>query len=485
MMQLDSLLNSTSNSFYYTDDVSSLDEANNRMFVADWGSDVIEQIDLGSGRSVAQADPGFASPQYPATTIEKGELFFYNADWSNNGRKSCTTCHFDELDTDGVGFSNGATAPTAYHQVKPNHNLTTTSAYFWNGSFADGNYTSVAFAAQTRTNCENVELGLIEGPGSDPTTRVGDPNNAFTNGHDSQCRPIDGGPGQLANAAQIAKNVAAEKAIADQRILAVTGVGREELSREIDSYSVAGIKLMPNPLRQIYDATKAGTIKLDPATVADIAHGKGVFSTAGCGTCHTPDDTRHPFTDGLNHGSGADWPARFISTYQADPRVLAIIPAFPQTMLDALSPSRSDHEVNMWNNPLDFFVPFCFDVSNCLQFDDPLQVRGGTDESRRLDLLMTVNLADPDRGFFPGDPVGQAIVNTPSLRGVWTQANLLHHGLAHTIREAILAPGHPLLQPGETGFAVDALGNFGVHGATQALTADDLRGLVRFVESIE
>ena len=40
------------------------------------------------------------------------------------------------------------------HQVKPNHNLLTTNSYFWNGSFGDGNYTSLAFAAQTRTNCE-------------------------------------------------------------------------------------------------------------------------------------------------------------------------------------------------------------------------------------------------------------------------------------------------------------------------------------------
>jgi hypothetical protein len=404
-----------------------LDEANNRLFSADWGSDVIEVIDLGAGQSVAQADPGFASPQYPATSIERGELFFYNADWSNNGRKSCVSCHFDELDTDGVGYSNGATAPTAYHQVKPNHNLGTTNAYFWNGSFGDGNYTSVAFAAQTRTNCELIELGLIEGPGSDPNARVGDPNNGTATNQDTQCRPQDGGPGQLANAKQIAAIVKTEKAIADQRILQVTGLSREELSRQIDAYSVSGIKLPPNPLRQAYDATAAGSIQLDSATVADIKHGKEVFSSAGCAGCHTPDDTRHPYADGLNHGSGADWTSRFVATYQSDPRVTNVIGALPQTLLDALTASHPDHEVNLWNNPLDFFVPFCFDVTNCEQFDDPLEVRGGTDESRRLDLLVTVNLADPDRGFFPGDVVGQAIVNTPSLRGVWTQANLLHH----------------------------------------------------------
>src|SRR5207248_3275414 len=145
----------------------------------------------------------------------------------------------------------------------------------------------------------------------------------------------------------------------------------EELSRQIDSYSVAGIKLPPNPLRQAYNATKAGGTELDSATVADIAHGRDVFASAGCAGCHNPDNARAPFADGLNHGSGADWVSRFVSTYQSDARITNSIGTFPQTMLDALAISRPDHEVNLWSNPLDFFVPFCFDVTNCLQFDDP------------------------------------------------------------------------------------------------------------------
>jgi cytochrome c peroxidase len=462
-----------------------LDEPNHRLFVADWGSDIIEMIDLNSGQSVAQADPGFAQPTYPATNIERGELFFINADWSNNGRKSCVSCHFDEIDVDGVGFSNGATAPTAYHQVKPNHNLATTDGYFWNGAFGDGNYTSVAFAAQTRVNCEIIEFGLLEGPGSDPNTRVGDPNNLNKSNQDSQCRPVDAAPGELANAATIAQIKAAEVKISDARLLQITGLGREELSRQIDAYSVSGLKLPPNPLSQMYQASLAGSNQLDSQTVADIKHGKDLFTSATCASCHDPNNTRHPYTDGVNHGSAADWLSRFIATYQSDPRITSTIGTFPETMLDALVPSHADHEVNIWNNPLDFFEPFCFDTQNCLRFDDPLQVRGESDESRRLSLLITVNLADPDRGWIPGDVVGQATVNTPSLRGVWTQPNLMHHGLVHSIREAILAPGHPALQPGETGWAVDALGNFNVHGVTQTMNADDVKALVRFVESIE
>jgi hypothetical protein len=70
------------------------------------------------------------------------------------------------------------------------------------------------------------------------------------------------------------------------------------------------------------------------------------------------------------------------------------------------------------------------------------------------------------------------------LRGVWGQANLLHHGLAHTINEAILGPGHSALGPAETGFAADATG-FDSHGKTSTLSKDDVAALVRYVENIE
>src|SRR5262249_31442999 len=130
--------------------------------------------------------------------------------------------------------------------------------------------------------------------------------------------------------------------------------------------------------------------------------------------------------------------------------------------------------------------PFCFDLGNCLEFDDPLAVRGSqTEETRRLALIVDVNLADPARQFIPGNVRGAPAINTPSLRGVWTQANLLRHGLAHTVSEAVLAPGHAALGTGETGFAVDALGHIDVHGETSKLTSAEVKQLIRYVESIE
>jgi len=445
-----------------------LDEVNNRLYVGNWGGETLEAFDLRSGNKLSTVDLGYAQPAYPATNIERGELFFYHTNFSNNARKSCATCHYDELDTDGVGFANGATAPTAYHQVKPNHNLATTDSYFWNGSFGDGSYASLAFAAQARTNCELIELAEIEGPASDPQTRIGDPNNQFGNANDRNCRPVSAGLGVLSNQAQIDAVIKVARAAANTKVQQLTGFSPAVVSRFIDFYSVSELRLPPNPLAQMKQAAQ-----LDSDTVTAIQQGQTLFQSAGCTGCHDPSNTRHPYTDGLNHGSASDWTQRFVNT-------------FPQKMLEAIAPSVSDHEVNIHLDPIDYFIPFCFDLTNCLEFDDPLAVRGNqVEESRRLDLLIKVNLADPARQFVPGNVRGAPAINTPSLRGVWTQANLLRHGLAHTVAEAILAPGHPALGKGENGFAVDSLGAFDVHGSTRSLTATQVQQLVRYVETIE
>jgi hypothetical protein len=155
-------------------------------------------------------------------------------------------------------------------------------------------------------------------------------------------------------------------------------------------------------------------------------------------------------------------------------------------MLEAINSSRPDHDENVVLEPIDYFIPFCFDATNCLEFDDPLAVRGSTtEETRRLSLIVTVNIANADRQFVPGNVRGANQMNTPSLRGVWTQAALLHNSLAHTVREAILGPGHPALQAGENGYAVDVRGSFDVHGATRGLSPEQVDALVRYVESIE
>jgi len=245
---------------------------------------------------------------------------------------------------------------------------------------------------------------------------------------------------------------------------------------------VSELRLPPNPLAYLKEAGQ-----LDSDTSAKIDEGKQLFSSAGCAGCHDPNNTRHPFTDGLNHGEGAGYAQRFVDTYSTDPRITnALAGGIPQAMLEAIAPSTADHEINVHVTPIDYFVPFCFNGQSCLQFDDPLLVRGNnTAETDRLNVMIAFNLGDPDRGFIPGNVPGEPQANTPSLRGTWWKANFLHHGHARSIPEAILAPGHPALRTGENGWAIDALGDVDVHGATSTLTQDQVDALVLYVSSIE
>jgi cytochrome c peroxidase len=463
-----------------------LDEPTGELVVAAWGGDVLEVFDTASGNKKAKIDLGYATVPYPATNVEKGEFLFYNTAWSNNGRKSCASCHFDELAVDGVGYANGATAPTAYHKVPANWNLATTDSYFWTGSFSNGTYASLAADFQTRSNCELIEFGFAEGIASDPATRIGDPANRVRSAQDTQCRPITAAGSVLPqNFAQITSVIAADHVVRDQVVRAATaalgGLTFAEVTRFTDFYSVSELRLPPNPLTYL-----AARKELDPDTAAKVTRGQALFTSAGCANCHSPDNTRHPFTDGLNHGSGSNWAADFVDRYGLDKRLTDAIGGIPKAMEDAIHPGTPDREINIHLDPIDYFIPGCFDINTCLVFEDPaLAARGGAAETARLDALIKVNLANADRGFVPGNVRGQPQANTPSLRGIWFQSNFLRHGLAHTLKEAILAPGHPQLAAGETGFAIDALGHTDVHGATSKMSAADLDALSLYVQAIE
>jgi Di-haem cytochrome c peroxidase len=463
-----------------------LDEQRNEIFSADWGGEVLEVFDSNTGVRKQSIDLGYAAEKYPATNIEKGEFFFYNTAWSNNKRKACAHCHLHELLLDGIPFGNGATGPTEPHKVPANFNLLTTDAYFWNGSLANGTYASLASDAQSRTNCEMILFGEIEGITSNAATRVGDPNNQNRSAQDSQCRPVfNAGAGILpSNFAQISTIIANERQIRDTNVKAATGLGFLDVARLTDFYSVSELRVPPNPLTYLN-----AQAQLDAATSQKIAHGQQVFMAAGCPGCHDPQNSRHPYTDGINHGSGNDWAERFIETYQTDPRLTAIIATgIPQNMQLAVVGGSNGHEINVHLDPIDFFEPFCFDnaIGKCLVFDDPLAARGNNAlETDRLNTLVQINLADPARGFVPGNVRGAPISNTPSLRGLWMQTNFLRTGFAHTLNETILGPGHAALKPGETGYAVDALGNLDVHGTTSQMSSSDVDDLYLFLTSIE
>src|SRR6185369_11699609 len=101
------------------------------------------------------------------------------------------------------------------------------------------------------TNCELIEFGFIEGPASSPNGRVGDPSSRFKNANDNRCRPVSAGGGLLQNQNDINQVVATAKAAAANVIQQATGLSPENLSRVIDVYSVAELRLPPNPLAQL------------------------------------------------------------------------------------------------------------------------------------------------------------------------------------------------------------------------------------------
>ena len=457
-----------------------VDEDANQLLVAAWGGEVLEVFDLDDRSRVEQIDLGYANPgiaDYPATNIERGELLFYSASWSNNGRKACASCHTDELSTDGLAFSIGTTAPTAVRQIRPITNLLTTDAYGWNGAIGSGGLGALELRGQTRTSCELVAYGLVEGPSSDPTTRVGDPVVAdYSGGDAAACRPepVDPATGLPANFDDIAAQIADEEDAVGRRIEERTGFSREEVQRFLAWYTVSQLRLPPNPLRFAVDS---GGSTADIATVLEA--GEARFSAAGCIDCHDPGNTRTPWSDGLEHGPGAGWATEMTERYAEDPRI----------DLDGilLNSSVSDAEQAV-HQVVDDLIPFCFDGDSCLVFGDPIAAAEDGDleeEARRLELIARFRPTDRAEGFLPGNLVGQPRVNTPSLRGTWWSAAELAAAGTRGLREVILAPGHPALREGETGLAVSAEGDFDVHGATSTLTPTEVDALVLFVESIE
>ena len=493
-----------------------LDEEGGRLLVANYGAETLQVFDLDNGALLQNINLGYAVPQYPATIMEGGEYFYSTAKWANDGRKACTSCHKDRLLVDGIEYANGATAPTSPHQVKPNYNLMESENFFWNGSFTNNSYASLAFAAQSRTNCELILFGLVEGIDSNPAQRVGDAQNNFTsNGQDADCRPnvdvVDaaGLPvslnGDVNNdGIQSFKDIA--DVIADQKQLAFAAVGvsvqdqlvrigrfngaangqanRDEVSRAMDFYGASELRLPPNPLAQMRE------LQMLPSEVEQkIIKGQEIFNQVNCDNCHQPNNSIVPFADNRDHGSGAGFLRDFIATYNQDARLTGVddllANGVPDAMQQASGSDTTPQEINFHHNPLDYFEPFAFSEELVLTFDNPLAVRGSNAETERLVRLALINLADPDRGFIPGNPIGQSRTNTPSLRGVWLQYNLLRHGLAFSIREAVLPPGHSALRQGEKGWAVDVRGNFNVHGETRNLNETEVEALEFYVRSIE
>jgi DNA-binding beta-propeller fold protein YncE len=185
-----------------------------------------------------------------------------------------------------------------------------------------------------------------------------------------------------------------------------TAIGRSDLKGDAFSmgyYDMAFAQIlwtqnetrrMPNPLAQFPSTNDA----------AQVQRGKFLFTTeveqggSGCASCHQNGSaTRGPrFANGVPNDTFQDWSIH-------EPGVIS------ETTVDnegAFTRLTNDY----------FFQPF-----------GPLQDVGGRQ-----------NVSSR---------------NTKHLRSFWDSVpRWLHHGDAHTIREILLAPDSPLLQPGERGF---------------------------------
>ncbi len=453
-----------------------IDEEAGELLVATWGGEVLETFALDTRAPLARIDLGHAVPAYPATTLERGERLLYTADWSNNGRKACASCHTDELSTDGLGFSIGTTAPTAQHQIRPLANLLSTSSYRWNGLTGAG-LAAHDLRGQTSTNCELVAFGLVEGPGSDPATRVGDPVVAAYSGSDVEaCRPgaIDPSTGLPSNFDDIAVQITAEQVTVDDSIRSATGLSRDEVLRAITWYTVSQPRLLPSP---VAFRARTGTLPGDKAKKLEA--GRAIFQTAGCVVCHDPARAVGPFTDGVDHGPGAGWPGELVERYQRDPRIDL------EGVFGDESISDADQTVHL---PIDDLIPLCVDQNACVAIADPIEAADAGDtaeESRRLQLIQRFRPVDRSEGFLAGNVIGRTRVNTPSLRGAWSTPTYLHTARARSLGEAILAPGHAALRAGERGLAVASDETIDVHGVTSSLTAQEVDALVFYLTSVE
>ena len=75
-------------------------------------------------------------------------------------------------------------------------------------------------------------------------------------------------------------------------------------------------------------------------------------------------------------------------------------------------------------------------------------------------------------------------LGVPQLRGLWDRAPRFYHdGRAHTLREALLPPGHPALGDGEIG-RNERDGVADSHGGTSQLDAGEVEDLIAFVMSL-
>jgi DNA-binding beta-propeller fold protein YncE len=305
---------------------------------------------------------GSNGSQLFSTDEEIGFRWFFTQSYSDDGQKSCGSCHWQSRH-DGSQWNVGANSLGGVKAVPQNKDL----ADNWPEWFEGLNNNMTAYASACNGELVAAEKVTAVFPQANLSDRLA-AREAFVQN------------ATAANSAAINR----PELTGDARSIGFTKMAFDQIL-----WTQNETRRMPNPRAQFPTSTEA----------TQIARGKQIFSTevdaggAGCASCH---HNGNQIIDGKVNDTFQDYNIH-------EPGVVS------ETTIDGDGPFK--------RLAADYFF-----------------IQGGPpqDEGSRQNISSR---------------------NTRHLRQLWdTVPRWLHHGFAHSVREILLPPDSPLLQPGERGF---------------------------------
>ena len=364
----------------------------------------------------------------------------------------------------------------------------TTDSYFWNGSFANGSYASLAVRRpdphQLRADPVRPDRGHGVGSAT-PRRRPGQPRHQRQRRR--SCRPETGGDGTgcrhnfdtIAGDHRRAEAGRATRSSSDE-----TGFGVARTCRA----SSTSTRCPSCACRPIRSPTWRRPSELRGDATAKIERGQASSSpTAGCANCHDPNNTRHPVHRRAQARLGRRLAAavrqhlltdRASSTDRRIPQPHARARSRPDPSRTARSTSTSIRSTTSRRSASTPRTAWRSRIRWRRSATRPRSRSGST-------LIDRINL--PTRSAASCRATCAASRRSTRRRCAASGGRPTSSTTAWraSVDEAILAPGHPALRDGEHGYAVNALGEIDVHGSTSELSPEDVEALVLYLETIE
>ncbi len=399
------------------------------------------------GSPVAEVALG-DGPAFPATDAELGELFnFVTAPFTVDGDQTCAHCHREGGNIDKA-FSMPLTryGGVGMRMTMAYRGAADTRPWFFEAAMDESNFKPVMneFARIENFCCTDYTLfpqGAPSGCSKDPPAACAEPNAGSSDGFDAQ--RIEGPytharPHAAATRDLLFREVAEamtgrtesfgdglffEDPISGER--QPVPLDFDGMTRALGLFLMTAPRLLPNP---------------NPGDDASARRGRALFESpsTGCSTCHPA-------------------PSFALST---DVNPLDA----PLRMGPVVTPTRDADGLN-----LDLFAEGFAATFPKAEMDGCEAVCGAE------------ACAENPNGC---DDLREVRFGVPSLRGLWDRApSLLHDGRAKGLREALCTPGHPALDPGQTGFNErDGLPD--THGGTSHLSREAILDLEHYLRSL-